>query len=308
MKKPVRAKRQQPSLVQAHDGPGQKGLLNRAAFLACLLVLTGLSLPTKVFAAGQLMVAPTRIVFEGRQRTAHVNLVNTGDATATYRISLVQRRMTDTGEFLVVDEALPGEMFLDGMVRFAPRLVELPPGKGQTIRLMLRKKADLAEGEYRSHLLFRALPPAADKSIEALQSGNEQQLTIQLMPVIGITIPVIMRHGQTEAAISFADLNLGRESPSQDAPLVLHMNMLRTGNRSTYGDLVVFFTPRDGKEKVVAQANGVAVYTPNAKRHVRLRLQPSQGTSLSDGRLRVVYRAPQADGGSILAEATLDIR
>jgi len=268
-----------------------------------LIALSALYWPG-AHAAGQLMVAPTRIVFEGRHRSAHVNLVNTGDELTTYRIALVRRRMTETGEFVDVDTPQAGEQFADQMVRFSPRVVELPPGASQTIRLLLRKPANLAVGEYRSHLLFKALPPAANQSIEALQQ-DRQGLTIQLTPIIGITIPVIVRHGSTNATVTLSDLEVARGGSNE--PQMLSMNMNRAGSRSVYGDITVFFAPAGGKEQVVAQANGVAVYTPNALRRVKLSLQPPPNTQLARGRLRVVYREQQTDGGQPIAEATLDM-
>src|SRR5688572_28815630 len=47
---------------------------------------------------GDLMVSPTRVVLEGRKRNAELTLINTGSQRATYRISFIQMRMTDTGE------------------------------------------------------------------------------------------------------------------------------------------------------------------------------------------------------------------
>ena len=40
------------------------------------------------------MVTPTRIVFEGNDRTKQVNLVNNGSETGRFRISFVRRNMT----------------------------------------------------------------------------------------------------------------------------------------------------------------------------------------------------------------------
>jgi len=268
-----------------------------------LVALSTLYWPTAQ-AAGQLMVAPTRIVFEGRHRSAHVNLVNTGDELTTYRIALVRRRMTETGEFVDVETPQAGEQFADQMVRYSPRVVELPPGASQTIRLLLRKPANLSVGEYRSHLLFKALPPAADQSIEAL-AQERQGLTIQLTPIIGITIPVIVRHGSTEATVTLSDLQV--TPGGANGPQVLSMTMNRAGNRSVYGDITVFFTVAGAKEQVVAQAKGVAVYTPNPLRRVKLTLQPPPNVQLTGGRLRVAYREQQADGGQPIAEATLDM-
>lgn len=109
--------------------------------------------------AGELMVHPTRVVFDGNTRTAQIDVINSGTETMTYRISLIRRRMTDTGEFVPVESAHEQERFADEMIRYSPRQVVIPPGGTQAVRLQLRKPANLEDGEYRSHLLFQALPP-----------------------------------------------------------------------------------------------------------------------------------------------------
>src|SRR5205823_6329510 len=78
---------------------------------------------------GDLLVAPTRVVLEGRQRTAEITLVNIGPATATYRISLVNLRMDKMGGTREVEasSAEPGERFANELVRFSPRQVTLVP-------------------------------------------------------------------------------------------------------------------------------------------------------------------------------------
>jgi P pilus assembly chaperone PapD len=60
------------------------------SLLAWLLLV--LALP----AHADLMLYPTRIVFEKNQRAAQIELINNGSKPATYRISLVNRRMTET--------------------------------------------------------------------------------------------------------------------------------------------------------------------------------------------------------------------
>ena len=44
---------------------------------------------------GDLLVSPVRVVLEGRERSAQVTLINKGNDVAVYRISLVNRRMSD---------------------------------------------------------------------------------------------------------------------------------------------------------------------------------------------------------------------
>ena len=54
--------------------------------------------PSRAPAVGDLLVAPTRVVFEGRLRSAHLTLINTGAERTTYRIFFTKMRMTQTGE------------------------------------------------------------------------------------------------------------------------------------------------------------------------------------------------------------------
>src|SRR3954451_3960949 len=82
---------------------------------AQLLILLGWLL-TAPPAMADLMLHPTRLVLEKSQRAAQVDLINDSADSATYRISLVNRRMTETGDFVAVTEAGAGEQFADNML------------------------------------------------------------------------------------------------------------------------------------------------------------------------------------------------
>lgn len=262
-------------------------------------------------ALAELMLHPTRIVFEKNQRAAQLDLINNSRETITYRISLVNRRMSETGEFSEIDTAGPGEQFADAMLRYSPRQVTLAPGMAQTVRVLVRKPGGLAPGEYRSHLLFQQVAETKDKtSIEAQRPGaprpTESELEIKLTALVGVSIPVIVRHGETAATVSLGNLAL-QNSPSANQSPVLSLELRRDGNRSVYGDFIVSFIPSGGAEQSVGRANGVAVYTPNALRRVTITLRPPASVSLGRGTLRVVYRQRPEDGGKPLAEATLPL-
>ena len=72
-------------------------------------------------AAGDLIVAPTRVVFEGRERAAQLSLVNKGSATATYRISVVNMRMQPDGNLVEIAQPDPGQEFAENLFRYSPR-------------------------------------------------------------------------------------------------------------------------------------------------------------------------------------------
>ena len=76
-----------------------------------------------------------------------------------------------------------------GFVRFSPRRVKLGPGEHQTVRVVVRKPADLAPGEYTARLLIQAIPPVRKKS-----GNSSDQIQVNLDIVYGISIPVIIKH------------------------------------------------------------------------------------------------------------------
>ncbi len=271
-----------------------------------LLVITSVLVPIEVFAAPQLVVAPTRIIIEGRTRTASINLINRGDQTGTFRITFERKRMTETGRVVPIEKPVAGEIYADQIIRYAPRQVTLAPGQSQVVRLMVRKPANLAHGEYRSHLLFQGLPPDTGKNIETQVKSKSNKLSIRIIPVLGISIPVIVRHGITQATVTLEKLRLEKRSKdSKKAILVLTAK--RSGNRSVYGDFIVYFTPEGGKKVTVAKSGGNAIYTPNTLRMVRIALQAPNKVKLDNGILEVVYRVPAAQGDKVLASASARI-
>src|SRR5450432_1333782 len=144
---------------------GSMGFLSSRRLAACVTAAT--LLMAAPIARADLMLFPTRIVFDKNQRAAQVELINQGKAPETYRISVVNRRMTETGEIVAADAAEGGEQFADAMLRYSPRQVTIAPGSSQTVRMLLRKPDNLAPGEYRSHLQFdRIADVAAANNVE----------------------------------------------------------------------------------------------------------------------------------------------
>ncbi|HEX8409355.1 MAG TPA: fimbria/pilus periplasmic chaperone [Thermoanaerobaculia bacterium] len=247
--------------------------------------------------AGELMVHPTRLVFDGNTRTAQIDVINSGTETMTYRISVIRRRMNDTGDFVAVDQPAANERFSDEMIRYSPRQVVLPPGGAQAVRLQIRKPAALEDGEYRAHLLFQALPPAESHAPPATASPDSKDLEINLHAVYSVSIPVIVRHGTTAAEVAIRDVAV------RDHALTFTLD--RKGTRSVYGDLIVSLRGARGAERVIARANGVAVYTPNATRRIRLPLAPGL---LSAGELHVAFAERREQAGRVQAESRIPVR
>ena len=256
--------------------------LSRVNLNLLLIMIFGLLLPQSLRAEGDLLVAPTRIVFQGSTRAEEIALVNRGTVRATYRISFINKRMMPDGTFVDADQPGEGEAFADPFLRLSQREITLEPGQPQTIRVLLRKPEVLADGEYRSHLLFRAVPNALTPTLNSEQNG----ISIQLTPVFGLSIPVIIRQGALAAK---AEIGRAQLMPAHEgAPAGAEITLQREGNRSIYGD-VQLVSEKD-RAKVIAEVKGVAVYVPNIRRSLRVVLTPAQWQQASGGATRVLFQ------------------
>ncbi len=241
---------------------------------------------------GSLLITPKRVVFSGRDRSAEVQLMNNGCKLTTYRVELIEMRMTEAGRLLTLDDPAPAS--LGRMVRFAPRQVTIAAGERQTVRMFLRKPADLELGEYRSHLHLRAIPDATESIGAAAPAVEENGFSLRLVALPGLSIPIIVRHGQLAAAIGLSDLAVETGA----GPPRVSLRLDRMGERSVYGDLAAEFLPAAGGASPVGKAKGIAVYTSVLSRTFAMPLHPPDGVSLAEGRLRVTFRSrPDADGG-----------
>lgn len=244
------------------------------------------------------LVAPTRIVFDPRRRTAEVNLTNTGTLQGEFRVSLAQMVMDENGG--VQEKALervPGQVALQDLIRFAPHVVNLKPHESQAVRLQVRKPADLPAGEYRVYLVFRAEPPPSAEPVAATPAKG---IAIHLTSVFGVAIPVLIRHGATSAKVALTGLAKAADGRS------LSFRLERDGNQSVHGDLQASFQGVNGKPRTLGEVNGLSVFCPNPLRNVAMTLDTP--VPEGPGTLKVTYTAPEDQGGGLLAEGTLEVR
>ena len=251
-----------------------------------------LALPLPAVAAGDLLVAPTRVVLDGPRGT-EVILNNVGSAPATYRISLELKRMNADGTLTEIDPATanPAESAALAMISYAPRRVTLPPNQPQAIRIGVRPAVDLPDGEYRAHLLFRAIPDTQPATAVPARDG----LSIALTPVYGVTIPIIVRKGSLSASAAISNVHLAQV----DGGPALSFTLARTGSRSVYGRIRV---TRPGIAKPIYEARGIAVYAEIPSRRVALPI-PADVALAIKGPVTVQYLEDADVGGGLIAEA-----
>ena len=266
-----------------------------AAALAVSLVST----PTPASAGiGDLLVAPTRLVLDGR-KGAEVILNNIGDEPATYRISVEFRRMTADGGLVDVDQPTAEDKLAEDMIVYAPRRVTLAPHQPQSVRVTARAPQGLPDGEYRVHLLFRAIPPA--HPVSAAQPAEAPKgLRFALIPVYGVTIPVIVRFGNLQARAGIANVRL----ETRDGKPAVALDLSRSGDRSTFGEVRVL---KAGVKDPIAIQKAVAVYKEVATRRVTIPVDEAFTGPLS-GPVTVQYVETYDDGSHTIAETRTVLR
>ncbi|MEP6711895.1 MAG: hypothetical protein ABJA37_05755 [Ferruginibacter sp.] len=255
-----------------------------------------------VLAQGNLLITPKRIIFDGLKRAEEINLANIGKDSATYMISFLQYKMNDDGKFEPVTAQDSTQKYADKNLRFFPRTVTLAPNEAQSVKVQLIKKNELLPGEYRSHLFFRAIVKPKPLGEEEVQK-TDSVISIQLTPIFGISIPVIIRVGESSVKVNFSNESFAMENGSNPT---LKITFNRMGNISSYGDLTVDYISPDNKIISVGLVKGIAVYIPNTKRNFSLLLSKIPGVDFKSGKLHIAYSDQAAVPGKICeTEVTL---
>lgn len=280
----------------------QRSIFQISTFCFFFFILSMIQ-PKSVSAQGDLLITPRRVVFEGNKQSQELTLANTGKDTAKYNVSFVQYRMTDAGAFEQITEPDSGQYFADKYLRVFPRSVTLAPNEAQVVRMQFRKMPDMKPGEYRSHLYFRAVPNEKPLGEDAVTDTTS--IGIRLIPIFGITIPIIARVGDLPMSVELSQLALDTKT---DSVPNLAITFVRSGDKSVFGDISVNWVPDKGESVEVGIVRGIAVYTPNKIRHFTMKLRNLPGVDYTHGKLVVKYQAPNDLKPEVYAEKELKLQ
>lgn len=272
------------------------------------LTIAAICFVLQAHSQGDLLLYPKRIIFEDGKKSQVLNVANTGKDSVRYRISVVQMKMKEDGTFETITSPDADQNFADKNFRFYPRTVVLGPNEAQTVKIQVTNTGGLKDGEYRSHLYFRA---EADKKPLGEEETNKDSsaISVKISAVFGISIPVIIRIGNedslaTSSVISVADAKL---TLKKDVNPTLLVKFSRTGKYSVYGDINVHHISPEGKNTLVGQAKGMAIYTPNAIRYFNMQLDGTKAIDYSKGKLKITYTRPAEARSSIMAEKEISL-
>jgi len=253
---------------------------------ALLFVLIFVFKIHKGHAQGDLMIYPKRIVFDDHQKFQKLYITNTGKDTTRYTVSSVNMKMGSDGGFHMMDGEEPGHRFAEKYYRFFPREIKLGPNESQTVKLQLVRTNGLESGEYRSHLYFRHQPKRDIINEKPIESETKD-VAIRLVPIYGLTIPVIVRKGSLNAKVAVSRFSMERDKSK--GPMA-SMELSRSGNRSVYGDIEITHISPNHDVTPVGKIKGLAIYTPNDERSIQLRLKEDPEVDYGRGTIRITYK------------------
>jgi hypothetical protein len=212
--------------------------------------------------------------------------------------------MKEDGSFVAIERPDSAQMIASPYLRVFPRTVTLAPSEPQVIMLQCRRTADMKVGEYRSHLYFRSEKQSALLG-KVSKNKDTTQLSVKLIPIYGISIPVIIRTGTVNVSSTLTNLEL--DSPN-GVTQILKLTLNRTGNISIYGNITVQYIPLKGKPFEVGALNGIGVYTNINKRNIIINLNNLTGKLYTDGYLRVQFTSNNDAKSVVFAEAELVLK
>ncbi|KLE34828.1 hypothetical protein AAW00_07715 [Aurantiacibacter luteus] len=232
---------------------------------------------------GDINLYPKRVTMDARSRIASIGLYNRTIDPGEYEISVVDMVMTPEGDVYPVDNLPPGVSTerlrpASGFLRWSPRRVRLLGSEAQTVRIMARPSADLPDGEYRAHFMAVSVPQDVDQGLTIDDAvggadGSAPDIGVLIRPRFGISIPIIVRVGETTLDVGLERLGFV-DTPEGRA---IGMTITRQGSRSAFGDITVTAA---GSSEPVAIARGIGVYPEIDSREVILGLSPQFDTTL----------------------------
>lgn len=246
-------------------------------------------------ALADLMIMPIRTVFQGHDRMKGLTLVNTSTKAAIFRMELYHLKQLPTGAYEALEGPTTPGYDLTKMIVYSPRQVELPPRGKQSVRLSLRRPADLPDGEYRMHIKMNRI---ASPNISAPKKGAAVGVGVN----VGFSVPVMLRQGAYDAQAKIVDPKFipaeGKRGPR------IRLYIERTGKHSTLGRSDIFWTPPGGEERKIGELNGLNIYPEVSRREADVNISEQ---SLSGGKIRVVYEGMEADKGKRFDEKTFNV-
>lgn len=221
-------------------------------YLTVLLLLLGVA--PRAMAQG-VVVAPHAVYLDHRTRSASITLYNPGAEPTEVGIEfLYGYPVTDSvGDFTLMEpDSVTAEMpSAHRWIEAFPRRVTIAPLQRQTVRLLARPPADLADGEYWSRVVI-----VAKGGSIPVTGADTSQINIGLALEVRTRIPLTYRKGVLQSGIALSSLQTHRTAADS---LAVRVRMTRHGTAAYVGTAKGALVNSSGKT-VATFMEPVAVY------------------------------------------------
>lgn len=266
-----------------------------------LLVFACLAFPAASYAS--LLITPLQVVIEGRERSANIVLVNTSQYEVTYRMMWQQLvQVQDKGGYVVDTDA--EATHLQDIAVFTPRQITLKPREKQTIRVAIRRPADLPDGEYKSHLRFRIIDDGKSQVDFQSNEPDSSEVRVGARVLASYSIPVVYRKGERDVSISIMDPSF--QINPKTGKMMMELPVERSGTQGVIGVVEAYHKPNGGSEELISTLGNSSLYPEITRRIFKLVTNLS---GLAPGVMRIVFKTAEGrtEEQEVIAERAIPI-
>ncbi|HEY8105742.1 MAG TPA: hypothetical protein VIE46_06515 [Gemmatimonadales bacterium] len=229
--------------------------MSRIALAALGLAASSALLATSPLRAQGVLVAPHAVFMDHRTRAGSLTLYNPGDDPTEISVSTFYGYpVTDsTGVYVLrtVDTPDSTQPSAAGWIEAFPKRMMLGPKERQTVRLLARPPAGLADGEYWARVVVSAKGGTVPVNVESDSGGVRVGLRLEVRTVL----PLQYRKGPMSTSVKLSDLEANRAGDS----LAVRLHLVRAGNAAFLGTARAALADSTGKT-VTSFDRPVAVY------------------------------------------------
>ena len=236
-------------------------------------------------AYANLLITPLQVTIEGRERSSQIILLNTSKSTNTYRIEWEQLEQVENAGGYIRSKNEGEALYLQDFAVYTPRQITLGPNEKQTVRVAIRRPAELEEGEYKSHLKFRIIAEEKPADLYGPKPGPDE-IRVGARVLASYSIPVIYRVGEYDINISIDTPPAFSINPKTGF-LIADIAVNRSGKHGVIGFVELYHTPRGGTETLIGGHGNANMFPEISTRAFSI---PTQISGLAPGSIRVVFK------------------
>jgi hypothetical protein len=213
----------------------------------------------------QVVVNPVGIFFDPLTRTAEAEIKNVSTKPIQVELSfeyMYENWSDSLGKVLIIkNDTLGKEKYsLDKYIKVFPKKLIIPPGKEQTVRMLLMNVGNLEDGTYWTRLKTRAVE--MDKQFDT--TGKNATIGSKFKIFTDVTQPVVYQKGKVFTGV---DIKKFERVADIKEGIVIELEMERAGNSPFWGSIMLFVKD-NSTDKIVAMNRDVCPIFFSQKRRL----------------------------------------